>query len=960
MVLKNLFKIGLFLPDFINLAENQPMNTAIASGKSFNGRPSLRGKATAAEAIQKQSPLEKRVQKAAFSLVEMLMALLVASLLMAALAPVMTKRMNEAKINISGVGAAQYDKDAIVTIFTKSDTFNVPNDVNAIKVTMIGGGGAGGNAAFGKQEVTSSGEWTVPSDITKLRIFMIGGGGGGASGGKNTGIAFVDSDTDTGYKDFLNEGETKFSLAKGVTKIPEMDERCTASGVTKWTSNVDNATEYTPNTDILAKVTACGGGGGMGYANIDEIASGGSGGYVTNIPVTLPTTPTTIYIKVGGAGGSSGSGSGWVGGYGGGGGGASGYNLGSEEVGYTRTGAEGGTFGGRGGSARKAATATAGGNGTTKKDSSNNDIILANGGDRGSAGSFYGGKGGNGGVWGGGGGGGGAQKSCTGGGGGGGGGPTTITTKSGADGEILFQIGGGGGGGGTVNCGTNGAGGGGGGGGYGGGGGGGGGGTAGCGVYGQAAGFLSQSIGIGNGNNGASAVSGTEGYPDKRPGGYGGGGYGGVRGALNRMERAAGVGRISTIFNGEYCHSGCQGALRLYYTYPPLKCTYNDVANGGGGGGAGQITIGEITVTPGEKLYFEIGAGGGSQSAYGKNGNAGKPTYIRRGGAGGAIIATALGGNAGTYSATGTSFGGTLHPVSILDKNWTEKEYKENAAGGAGGLKTATTGGYGGSGASSLDLKGNILQGGTGGNTAKNGVTPLANHYGAGGGGGSGAQSIGDLTAGLGAAGVSGYIYLEYGGSNGGGGTAGEIVTKLITNIKAGIEIPVTVGTGGKAAGSGNGEASKFGTYLTAKGGIKGQNGGMDVGANGGVTLLPADYKNYSKDEAATQNGQAATPTYGGIGGYLEALYENADGTFASYIKAKDGTIGGPVVGGCGGNLTTLMSGIICNDAANTPNGKNGTFGGGGGGGAVINETGGIGGNGGDGVVILEYKSVSI
>ena len=68
----------------------------------------------------------------------------------------------------------------------------------------------------------------------------------------------------------------------------------------------------------------------------------------------------------------------------------------------------------------------------------------------------------------------------------------------------------------------------------------------------------------------------------------------------------------------------------------------------------------------------------------------------------------------------------------------------------------------------------------------------------------------------------------------------------------------------------------------------------------------------------------------------------------------------GPILGGCGGNLTTLMAGIVCNDAANTPHGKNGTFGGGGGGGAVINETGGLGGKGGRGLVIIKYKAVGL
>ncbi len=123
----------------------------------------------------------------AFSLVEMLMALLVASLLMAALAPVMTKRMDEAKINISGVGAAQFDKDALVTVFTgeadEDKEFFLPDGVSMMKVTLIGGGGAGGNSFYGKDEITETKTWTVPQGVTKLRVFMLGGGGGGASGG---------------------------------------------------------------------------------------------------------------------------------------------------------------------------------------------------------------------------------------------------------------------------------------------------------------------------------------------------------------------------------------------------------------------------------------------------------------------------------------------------------------------------------------------------------------------------------------------------------------------------------------------------------------------------------------------------------------------------------------------------------------------------------------------------------
>ena len=59
----------------------------------------------------------------AFSLVEMLMALLVASLLLAALAPVMTKRMNEADIKVMSQ-AADYDKNTVFSVFTTDTNFN--------------------------------------------------------------------------------------------------------------------------------------------------------------------------------------------------------------------------------------------------------------------------------------------------------------------------------------------------------------------------------------------------------------------------------------------------------------------------------------------------------------------------------------------------------------------------------------------------------------------------------------------------------------------------------------------------------------------------------------------------------------------------------------------------------------------------------------------------------------------
>ena len=124
----------------------------------------------------------------AFSLVEMLMALLVASLLLAALAPVMTKRMND-NVSITGIsGGTRLDYKR--TFYTDSE-WTVPNGVNQINITAIGGGGSGGGASYGFKEITASeSNWIVPDGVTKLRVFMTGAGGGGASGGAGKGVAY--------------------------------------------------------------------------------------------------------------------------------------------------------------------------------------------------------------------------------------------------------------------------------------------------------------------------------------------------------------------------------------------------------------------------------------------------------------------------------------------------------------------------------------------------------------------------------------------------------------------------------------------------------------------------------------------------------------------------------------------------------------------------------------------------
>ena len=77
-----------------------------------------------------------------------------------------------------------------------------------------------------------------------------------------------------------------------------------------------------------------------------------------------------------------------------------------------------------------------------------------------------------------------------------------------------------------------------------------------------------------------------------------------------------------------------------------LRCQYKDVSNSGGGGGAGQIWIGEITVTPGQKINFNIGLGGARTTAYSKDGNDGGTTSIT---INGSTVASVSGGKGGKY-----------------------------------------------------------------------------------------------------------------------------------------------------------------------------------------------------------------------------------------------------------------------------------------------------------------------
>ncbi len=161
---KNITKKGL-LPNFCKL-------NSILKKKLF--KSALNNKST---------PL-KQHKFAAFSLIEMLMALLVASLLMAALAPVITRKTE--------VVNYQQDKavDDGIMVYANPGVyaFEVPHGVESIRVQASGGGGGGGGASYKTytETYTQSTSFPVPKGVYEISFTLIGGGGAGGNSAAGT------------------------------------------------------------------------------------------------------------------------------------------------------------------------------------------------------------------------------------------------------------------------------------------------------------------------------------------------------------------------------------------------------------------------------------------------------------------------------------------------------------------------------------------------------------------------------------------------------------------------------------------------------------------------------------------------------------------------------------------------------------------------------------------------------
>ena len=406
-----------------------------------------------------------------------------------------------------------------------------------------------------------------------------------------------------------------------------------------------------------------------------------------------------------------------------------------------------------------------------------------------------------------------------------------------------------------------------------------------------------------------------------------------------------------------------------------LQCNYNQQSNGGGGGGAGQIWIGEIDVTPGQKISFNIGTGGDKQTEPGTSGKNGGATSIVVNG----NTYSVSGGKGGTYEYTGSyiqnsgGLGGSIKTDSFSASaryvNWTSSGINKTYAGcngNQGYLYTDSQQGAGGDGGSTYKfnrINGKILSiisGGIAGGANADGADAASSNYGAGGGGGGGYSG----SFGAGGKGANGYIYIEWGNANGGGGATGQVSVKKSIWVSAGTKIKINVGKGGEpksVLNTLNGVSGYFGqdgnnggdTYVTtsegeairAKGGLGGKCGRTDHGIGGNYYEIDSDGNpivssnpDYMKNSIRGENG---SDDYGGIGGSITE-------SLCPLIDSLKG------LGGCGGNMPNGN----CANSSSSAIGKNAAkIGGGGGGGAVKDGAAYQGGRGANGMVVIEWNN---
>ncbi len=207
----------------------------------------------------------RQSRKPAFSLVEMLMALLVASLLMTALAPVMTRRLNNENISFNTMTGSKNIPSYAFTNDTVSDitidnACKIPEDIFSMSTIIASGGGGGGGAVgktydsigdkttaynetegkitttevYGEVGQNVSKTFTIDSTMSDIWIELLGGGGAGGDGAGSGGR--YPNEDDCGQWGVYMPPEYNCTNVNDISKITtkELVEKCHSTCVSKY------------------------------------------------------------------------------------------------------------------------------------------------------------------------------------------------------------------------------------------------------------------------------------------------------------------------------------------------------------------------------------------------------------------------------------------------------------------------------------------------------------------------------------------------------------------------------------------------------------------------------------------------------------------------------------------------------------------------------------------------------
>ena len=242
---------------------------------------------------------------------------------------------------------------------------------------------------------------------------------------------------------------------------------------------------------------------------------------------------------------------------------------------------------------------------------------------------------------------------------------------------------------------------------------------------------------------------------------------------------------------------------------------------GAGGGGAGGVRQGTVSVTPGQQLSVVVGADGAKGvhgTAGGDGGNSQLSSIIAHGGGGGGSAFGAATGRSGGSGGGGMGIGTngcTGYYTTVPNPGGSGISGEGNSGGNGSGLGTCAGGGGGGAGATGANATGDNGAGAQGGSGITSSITGSTVTYACGGGGGASGAG-GCSSAGAGGAGPhnNGGDALAGSGS-GGGGSSVNLNSGAYSGGKGGSGIVVLAWTGVPASGSSGGSGGSGSSGLT-------------------------------------------------------------------------------------------------------------------------------------------------